>query len=273
MSVEDKKQIYRLADRLTMRFHHFAKGTYPCFSTSGFTVNRLILILENPAGEENYIEDAAERHVMRPGAFCLVPAFHHVTFHFDDAVRFFSIHFNLELFPGVDMFSRQEKIFGGFAPDVSAQAEKAFSNVREAAAAVELHALTFEIVSLCLEQMEAGGLELASKFGPYQKIIDHIATHCTALVSVEELAELMNMRRDVFTRKFTADTGISPKRFYHRLLIDRASKLLQQPGITSREVALELKFSSEYYFSRFFNQHLGISPHRFQQQYRLRRKS
>ena len=273
MPVEDKKQIYQLADSLTMRFQHFAKGTYPCFSTSRFTVNRLILVLENPNGEKNYIEDAAERHIMHPGSFCLAPAFHPVTFCFDDAIRFFSIHFNLELFPGVDLFSRQPRIFEGKSPTALERTEKAFSRLGETAGAVELHALTFEIVSLCLKQIKKEGLELASKFAPYQKIIDHIATHCTALVSVEELAELMNMRRDVFTRKFTADTGISPKRFYHRLLIDRASKLLQQPGITSREVALELKFSSEYYFSRFFKQHLGISPHRFQQQYRLRRKS
>ena len=68
MSVEDKKRIYRLADRLNMRFHHFAKGTYPCFSRTRFTVNRLILVLENPNGEKNYIEDAAERRIMHPGS-------------------------------------------------------------------------------------------------------------------------------------------------------------------------------------------------------------
>ena len=90
MSVEDKKRIYRLADRLNMRFHHFAKGTYPCFSRTRFTVNRLILVLENPNGEKNYIEDAAERRIMHPGSFCLAPAFHDVIFQFDETIRFFS---------------------------------------------------------------------------------------------------------------------------------------------------------------------------------------
>ena len=273
MPVEDKTRIYRLADSLTVRFHHFAKGTYPCFSRTRFTVNRLILILENPHAENNYIEDAAERHVMRPGFFYLAPSFHDVTFHFDDAVRFFSIHFNLELFPGVDLFSGQKRIFEGTVPNAPIRAEHAFFCAQEAAAAVELHTLTFEIVSQCLEQMEENSLELVSKFAPYQTVIDYIANHCTALVSVEELAELMNMRRDVFTRKFTADTGISPKRFFHRMLIDKASKLLRRQDITAREAALELKFSSEYYFSRFFKQHLGISPHKFQEQYRMRRRS
>lgn len=272
MSVEDKKRIYRLADRLNMRFHHFAKGTYPCFSRTRFTVNRLILVLENPNGEKNYIEDAAERRIMHPGSFCLAPAFHDVIFQFDETIRFFSIHFNLELFPGIDLFSTQKRLFEGPATNALIRAEHAFSDTAaaEAAAAVELHTLTFEIISCCLEQMEESTLELVSKFAPYQEVIDYIASHCTALVSVEELAELMHMRRDVFTRKFTADTGIPPKRFFHRMLIDRATRLLRRPDITAREVALELKFSSEYYFSRFFKQHLGISPHRFQQQYRIR---
>ena len=154
MPVEDKTRIYRLADSLTVRFHHFAKGTYPCFSRTRFTVNRLILILENPHAENNYIEDAAERHVMRPGFFYLAPSFHDVTFHFDDAVRFFSIHFNLELFPGVDLFSGQKRIFEGTVPNAPIRAEHAFFCAQEAAAAVELHTLTFEIVSQCLEQME-----------------------------------------------------------------------------------------------------------------------
>ena len=90
-------------------------------------------------------------------------------------------------------------------------------------------------------------------------------------ITVEDLAQQMKMRRDVFSRKFKADTGISPKRFFHRLLVDRATQLLRMPDITAQEVAFQLNFSSEYYFSRFFKQHLGISPHRFQQQYRIRK--
>ena len=128
MAVEDKKDIYRLADSLNMRFSHFARGTYPCCSRTRFTVNRLILVLENPNGEENCMADDSEHHVMVPGNFYLAPAFHSTIFHFDEGVRFFSIHFNLELFPGVDLFSRQNRILHGSAENVMERTESAFSN-------------------------------------------------------------------------------------------------------------------------------------------------
>ncbi len=271
MAVEDKKDIYRLADSLNMRFSHFARGTYPCCSRTRFTVNRLILVLENPNGEENCMADDSEHHVMVPGNFYLAPAFHSTIFHFDEGVRFFSIHFNLELFPGVDLFSRQNRILHGSAENVMERTESAFSNRSGLAGALELKTLIYDLVSGCLKQMDPGSLELVSRFAPYQKLIDYISGHCTALLTVEDLAQQMKMRRDVFSRKFKADTGISPKRFFHRLLVDRATQLLRMPDITAQEVAFQLNFSSEYYFSRFFKQHLGISPHQFQQQYRIRK--
>lgn len=270
MPIENRIRIYRLAENLKMKFRHFAKGTYACSSPSRFTVNRLILILENPNGKENFIEDSCERHIMRPGFFYLAPAFHNVRFRFDEKVRFFSIHFNLELFQGIDLFSREHRIFEKNVPEYLERAETAFSGRRELSAAAKLHALTFDIASQCIESMNEESLVLVTKFAPYQKVIDYIAAHCTAFVTVEELAEVMNMRRDVFTRKFTADTGISPKQFFNRFLIDKASEMLREPHISAREVAFALNFSSEYYFSRFFKQHLGIPPHQFQEQYRIR---
>lgn len=76
------------------------------------------------------------------------------------------------------------------------------------------------------------------------------------------------MPRETFTRRFTADTGITPKRFLDRQLLRRASELLRRPHTTAREVAAELEFSSEFVFSRFFRKQSGLSPGLYRRQYR-----
>lgn len=85
---------------------------------------------------------------------------------------------------------------------------------------------------------------------------------------VAELAKIARMPRETFTRRFTADTGITPKRFLDRQLLRRASELLRRPHTTAREVAAELEFSSEFVFSRFFRKQSGLSPGLYRRQYR-----
>jgi AraC-like DNA-binding protein len=75
---------------------------------------------------------------------------------------------------------------------------------------------------------------------------------------------MSHMRQDVFSRKFTRELGLSPKAFVSRALVRKASLLLGGPGMTVKEAAGRLNFSSEYYFSRFFKQHTGLSPREFQ---------
>lgn len=267
MSVEQKPRTCRLAGNLKMKFRHFAKGTYPCFVQNAYSVNRLLLILENPSGPENTISDARETYEMRPGCFYLVPAFHPAAFRFDALLRFFSIHFNLEFWEGMDLFSRRDHIFEQHAPEMISMAERIFSMNPPLAAAAGLQALTNLSVSLCAEQMTGKEWIFTECFAAYRPVIDYISAHCNARVSVDDLAATMKMRRDVFTRKFTTDTGISPKRFFNRVLLDKASELLRDPRFSIRETAFRLQFSSEYYFSRFFKRYSGIPPRRFREEY------
>ena len=84
---------------------------------------------------------------------------------------------------------------------------------------------------------------------------------------MEELAALRKTRRETFTRKFTAATGITPKELLTQAVLNRAGNLLLRGNYRVREVAFELGFSNEFYFSRFFKKHTGMPPHRFKELY------
>ena len=84
-----------------------------------------------------------------------------------------------------------------------------------------------------------------------------------ASIQNQALAARVGMRPDVFSRAFTRDVGVTPKRFLTTSLLRRASEMLLVPGTTARRVAAELGFSSESYLSRFFRKHSGMTPQAF----------
>ena len=87
------------------------------------------------------------------------------------------------------------------------------------------------------------------------------------MTTVEELAAVRGMTRETFSRKFSASLGMTPKQFLTRTLLNRACALLLRGNRLAREVALELGFTNEFYFSRFFRKQTGIPPHRFRKIY------
>jgi len=69
----------------------------------------------------------------------------------------------------------------------------------------------------------------------------------------------MGMTRETFTRHFFAATGIGPKELISRVLISRSMDLLNEEH-SIKEVSAQLKFSSQFSFSRFFKRCTGIPP-------------
>ena len=162
-------------------------------------------------------------------------------------------------------FSRLHDIFEESDLKFAQKAQDIFlSNQNELFIVSEIKNLIFTFAVLLLNKMNDETMRLVSTFAIYQDVISYITEHCHAGITVNDMAQVMNMRREVFTRRFTLDTGISPKKIFNRFLLNKASKLLLQPHVTVREIAYELRFSSEYYFSRFFKRHTGVPPKQFQ---------
>ncbi len=265
----NRYDIWSLANQIEFTLRHLSRGPYPCARKSTFPTNRLLVVTANANGAGNSISDADSEHRLVPGELYFVPAFLPATYRLDDGLRFVSVHFTLELYRGVDLFSRAGRMHSEAAPGLAERISGWFDTPDRLAAALDMKRTILDVALALLSRYGEEPLTLAGRFAPYRKVLDHIAMHCTAATTVEELAAVMHMPREVFSRKFSADIGLPAKKFFDRQLAARAASLLREPGVTVREVADRLEFSSEYAFSRFFRSKFGLPPGLYQRQGRF----
>lgn len=200
-----------------------------------------------------------------------MPCFREVEVHLTPELEFLSVHFTMDLFGGTDIFQKQPVTVYS-EPEFAAKAWSGLKEGRSLYAACELKGAVYRFCTRTLMQLgpEATGLLRRPEYRP---LIDFIAANASASTTVEQLAEFMEMRPDVFSRKFSADIGMTPKKFLTRFLLRRASDLLLRPGCRVKEVAAELGFSSEFYFSRFFHKNTGIPPRQYREFYQNREEA
>ncbi len=82
------------------------------------------------------------------------------------------------------------------------------------------------------------------------------------------VARKLGFSYETFRKKFRAVIGFAPGRFHLDSRIDRAAALLHQGRFTIKEIAAQLDFCDEFYFSRCFKRRFGQSPRAFRQQVR-----
>lgn len=82
------------------------------------------------------------------------------------------------------------------------------------------------------------------------------------------VARKLGFTYETFRKKFRASIGFSPGRFQLDSRIDRAAALLHQGRYTIKEIASQLNFCDEFYFSRCFKRRFGQAPRAFRQRVR-----
>lgn len=93
--------------------------------------------------------------------------------------------------------------------------------------------------------------------------IAHMREHVADPISVEDVAGKVGLSRAHFFSLFRDQLNTTPQVFWSAVRVEEVVKrlVLREEPLTS--VALELGFSSPGNFSRFFKEHMGVSPSQF----------
>jgi len=243
---------------------HYARGYFPVFNSPMryLSVNRMFFPLENPHGNQNFIADAFRQYELKPGHMYFVPAFLPARFELDDQLLFLSIQTNLEIFPGVELFSGCPRMLEIPAPPEFKPLMEIF-DARDSETrylnAIRAGSLAFSILARMLDHYEPQDFWKPLALRNYANLIDFLNQNGNALTSVADLAREKKLSRENFTRHFTAETGITPKQLIDRFVMGRCMALIEQ-GRPFKEISRLMAFRDEFAFSRYFKRNTGESP-------------
>ena len=93
-----------------------------------------------------------------------------------------------------------------------------------------------------------------------KKIVAYMKINLHKNISVGELAETFHCSSSNIYKIFKSNLDSSPKDFFIHLKMERARRYLTQSNLKVKEVGLKLGYEDQYYFSRIFARHVGLSP-------------
>ncbi len=195
---------------------------------------------------------------LTPGTVLFMPPDQLLQFDFTTGMRMLAFHFRLDWAPGCDAFADVEACAAFTDRGLVREASRLLAEADAFAGVAGLRGLLLTTAAR-FARIDARTLthRLAAR-GRFAQVIDRL-DRADARMRVADLAASMGLGREHFTREFRRHLGMSPMRWLHRRLVQRASAALIA-GARVKAVADELGFSDEYYFSRFFKARTGHAP-------------
>lgn len=99
-----------------------------------------------------------------------------------------------------------------------------------------------------------------------RKALEYIHQHAYQNPRMDEIARASGLSRSHFFERFRKCVGTSPQHYADYVRVTYATMRLSSSDQSLIELADELGFSGHSNFTRFFSQHIGVSPSEFRRQ-------
>lgn len=97
----------------------------------------------------------------------------------------------------------------------------------------------------------------------FERCRNFLEAHYTDIAGIGSAARQCNVSPEHFSRLFRRFAGMGAGGFLRRLRLNQATRLLQQSGLSVKEVALCTGFKDPYHFSKAFKAAHGVPPTAF----------
>jgi AraC family transcriptional regulator len=96
-----------------------------------------------------------------------------------------------------------------------------------------------------------------------RKVEDYVAAHLAEEISIERLAEKVELSASHFAHVFKETTGMTPLQFVTRARITQAQQLIRETSRSLIDVGLEVGYTSPSHFAQVFRRVVGVTPTEF----------
>ncbi len=91
----------------------------------------------------------------------------------------------------------------------------------------------------------------------------YIHNFFTAKISIPYLASLENLSNSRYVTVFKKQMGKSPNEYIIELKLQLAKNMLVRTNMSIKQISEHVGYNDQYFFSRLFKKHLGISPQKY----------
>ncbi|MBU0715092.1 MAG: helix-turn-helix transcriptional regulator [Verrucomicrobia bacterium] len=181
----------------------------------------------------------------------------------------FYIHFHLEIYPLQDIFDGVDHCLCRQI-DNPALFNEILRKARgkKAADVIEAKTLLLNTIAGFID-MHAPSVKRKILLGEkYKLVFREIENNPPAAISPAKLAALLHLAPITFARMFRRDMGKTLKAYIDDKTLEKGKRQLLFTSLKIKEIAHELGFEDEFYFSRFFKKHVRLAP----SEYRVKNK-
>jgi len=119
-----------------------------------------------------------------------------------------------------------------------------------------------QLIAVIFETMKKQN-QKATAFLKIEQVIECMQQHIDCRITLRGLSDLVKLSPAYLSRIFKDTTGYTVIAFFNRMKIDKAKALLVESDKKIKEIAEELGFTDEFYFSRVLKKIEGMSPSEF----------
>lgn len=131
-----------------------------------------------------------------------------------------------------------------------------------------------ELIGILLDALPEGALlpDAGKDMQKLDRVLQYIDRHLAEPITVEQLAKMAYFHPNYFISFFKGLMGCSPIQYVNWRRMELAQSLLRQGDVSVSEVSRRIGMKN-YYFSRMFKAHTGLSPSQYRKLTALRGKT
>ena len=126
-----------------------------------------------------------------------------------------------------------------------------------------MHVIVTSVLGVVLEARDMLNAKPPEAHSPTRRVIEAVQSNPARDWHVAELSALAGISYSSLRTHFKASQGETLHDYLQRMRLEQARWRLTDMRLTIKEIARQLNFSSEFYFSRWFRHAAGVSPSRF----------